>query len=394
MTRAQHACWLGVAPVKFGNTKECQLEKSAMGSLLNWQARMPAGALGPQLTLLKGGCESIKMTGLPTVSDEPYLTPQQADQLESTRIAVARIANNWWVASYSALQIEETLLIREEQPQLPQELETAQDDKQNDEADLNLSPTLKTLAGLHSLVRGSGPGVLIHDLLEQCAQIGFSAVQANPALGIQLIQKGFTASEWVHKQDIIASALSYWLSMPLLEGTRLCLAQLGADAYQAEMEFLLGADSVDVQVLDHLVTRHTFAGQPRPSLLPRYVNGLLKGFIDLVFVYNRQYYVVDYKFNSLGNDDASYTPEALEKAMLSKRYDLQYSLYLLALHRLLKVRMGAQYDYDTHIGGGLYLFLRGSQGPTGGRLFTKPPRELIEGLDKLFSASTLNGETL
>jgi len=394
MTRAQHACWLGVAPVKFGNTKECQLEKSAMGSLLNWQARMPAGALGPQLTLLKGGCESIMMTGLPMVSDEPYLAPQQADQLESTRIAVARIANNWWVASYSALQIEETLLIREEQPQLPQELETAQDDKQNDEADLNLSPALKTLAGLHSLARGSGPGVLIHDLLEQCAQIGFSAVQANPALGIQLIQKGFTASEWAHKQDIIASALSYWLSMPLLEGTRLCLAQLGADAYQAEMEFLLGADSVDVQVLDHLVTRHTFAGQPRPSLLPRYVNGLLKGFIDLVFVYNRQYYVVDYKFNSLGNDDASYTSEALEKAMLSKRYDLQYSLYLLALHRLLKVRMGAQYDYDTHIGGGLYLFLRGSQGPTGGRLFTKPPRELIEGLDKLFSASTLNGETL
>ena len=394
MTRAQHACWLGVAPVKFGNTKECQLEKSAMGSLLNWQAPMPTDALGPQLTLLKGGCESIMMTGLPPVSDEPYLAPQQADQLGNTRIATARIANNWWVASYSALQIEETLLIREEQPQLPQELETAQDDKQNDEADLNLSPTLKTLTGLHSLARGSGPGVLIHDLLEQCAQIGFSAVQANPALGIQLIQKGFTASEWAHKQDIIASALSYWLSMPLLEGTRLCLAQLGADAYQAEMEFLLGADSVDVQVLDHLVTRHTFAGQPRPSLLPRYVNGLLKGFIDLVFVYNRQYYVVDYKFNSLGNDDASYTPEALEKAMLSKRYDLQYSLYLLALHRLLKVRMGAQYDYDTHIGGGLYLFLRGSQGPTGGRLFTKPPRELIEGLDKLFSASTLNGETL
>ena len=182
--------------------------------------------------------------------------------------------------------------------------------------------------------------------------------------------------------------------MPLLEGENLSLAQLGADDYQAEMEFLLGADSVNVQALDQLVTRHTFAGQPRPSLLPRYVNGLLKGFMDLVFVYKQQYYVVDYKFNSLGNEDASYTPEALEQAMLSKRYDLQYSLYLLALHRLLKVRLGAQYDYDTHIGGGLYLFLRGAQGPSGGRLLTKPPRELIEGLDTLFSAATLKGETL
>lgn len=394
MTRARYACWLGIAPIKFGNTKECQLEKTAMGSLLNWQAGLPAGALGPQLTHLKGDCETILLTGLPTVSDKRYVAPQQTDQLESTRTASAKIANNWWVASYSALQIEETQLISEEQPHLPQELETARDDKQNDEADLNVPPTLKTLAGIHGLARGSGPGVLIHDLLEQCAQLGFSAVQANPALGLQLIQKGFTASEWTHKQDIIASALSVWLSMPLLEGENLSLAQLDADAYQAEMEFLLGADSVDVQVLDQLVTRHTFAGQPRPSLLPRYVNGLLKGFMDLVFVYNQRYYVVDYKFNSLGTDDASYTPEALENAMLSKRYDLQYSLYLLALHRLLKVRLGAQYDYDTHIGGGLYLFLRGSQAPSGGRLLTKPPRELIEGLDKLFSASTLNGETL
>ena len=393
MTRAQHACWLGIAPVKFGNTKECQLEKTAIGSLLNWQVGLSANALGPQLTFLKGNCDAIELTGLPAISDERYVTLQQTDQLESTRTAAARIANNWWVASYSALQIEETQLISEEQPYLPQELETAQDDKQNDEADFNAPSTLKTLAGIHSLARGSGPGVLIHDLLEQCAQLGFSAVQANPALGEQLIQKNFTASEWANKQDIIASALSVWLSMPLLEGENLSLAQLGVDDYQAEMEFLLGADSVNVQVLDHLVTRHTFAGQPRPGLLPRYVNGLLKGFIDLVFVYKQHYYVVDYKFNSLGNEDASYTPVALEQAMLSKRYDLQYSLYLLALHRLLKVRLGAQYDYDTHIGGGLYLFLRGAESPTGGRLLTKPPRELIEGLDTLFSASTLKGET-
>ncbi|NOV28309.1 exodeoxyribonuclease V subunit beta [Methylomonas sp. ZR1] len=394
MTRAQHACWLGVAPIKFGNTKECQLEKSAMGSLLNWQAGLSVGALGSQLTHLKGSCESILLTGLPTINDKPYLAPQQTDQLESTRIAAARIANNWWVASYSALQIEETPLIQEEQPPLPQELETARDDKQNDEADLNVAPTLRPLAGIHGLARGSGPGVLIHDLLEQCAQLGFSAVQANPALGLQLIQKGFSATEWAHKQEIIASALSVWLSMPLLEGENLSLAQLGADAYQAEMEFLLGADSVNVHALDQLVTRHTFAGRPRPSLLPRFVNGLLKGFMDLVFVYKQQYYVVDYKFNSLGNDDASYTLQALEQAMLSKRYDLQYSLYLLALHRLLKVRLGTQYDYEKHIGGGLYLFLRGSQSPSGGRLLTKPPRELIEGLDALFSAAMLKGEAL
>ena len=78
--------------------------------------------------------------------------------------------------------------------------------------------------------------------------------------------------------------------------------------------------------------------------------------------------------------------------MLAKRYDLQYALYLLALHRLLKARMGASYDYDIHVGGGLYLFLHGSNGSSGGRVFHKPPKVLIEGLDSLFLGSTGNGE--
>jgi exodeoxyribonuclease V beta subunit len=78
--------------------------------------------------------------------------------------------------------------------------------------------------------------------------------------------------------------------------------------------------------------------------------------------------------------------------MLAKRYDLQFALYLLALHRLLKVRLGTRYDYDTHIGGGLYLFLRGSNSSSGGRMFHKPPKILIEGLDSLFLGSTSNGE--
>jgi exodeoxyribonuclease V beta subunit len=149
---------------------------------------------------------------------------------------------------------------------------------------------------------------------------------------------------------------------------------------------------VNVQTLDRLVTRYTFAGKVRPRLLPTQVNGLLKGFIDLVFVHNRQYYVVDYKFNGLGDNDDAYTVEAMETAMLAKRYDLQSALYLLALHRLLKVRLGISYDYDTHVGGGLYLFLRGSKGPSGGRVFDKPSRLLIEGLDSLFSGATVNGE--
>jgi len=114
------------------------------------------------------------------------------------------------------------------------------------------------------------------------------------------------------------------------------------------------------------------------------VNGLLKGFIDLVFEHEQRYYVVDYKFNSLGSGDAAYTPEALTAAMLAKRYDLQYAPILAGPAPAAEARLGEAYDYDTHIGGSLYLFLRGSQCRPADDFSTSRPGRLIEGMDKLF----------
>lgn len=44
--------------------------------------------------------------------------------------------------------------------------------------------------------------------------------------------------------------------------------------------------------------------------------------------------------------------------MAEHRYDLQYQLYTLALHRYLRHRL-PDYDYRRHFGGVIYLFLRG-----------------------------------
>ena len=392
MTRAQHACWLGIAPVKSGRAGNCQLEKSGMGYLLGWQAGMPASALAAQLIHLKGSCDAIEITSLPEPGPDLYQPLQQLEELDSVPASTARIADNWWIASYSALQVENKNMIHGVDLNLTSPPETARDDKQNDEADASVIMSTAALSGIHGLTRGAGPGILIHELLEQCARYGFKAMQAAPDRRRQLINEVFSHNVWNEKRDIIDQGLTQWLTMPLLEGSNFSLADLDSDHYQAELEFLLGADDVNVHDLDRLITGHTFAGKSRPSLLPAQVNGLLKGFIDLVFVHNGQYYVADYKFNGLGNNDASYTAEAMETVMLAKRYDLQYALYLLALHRLLKARLGAGYDYDTHVGGGLYLFLRGSNGPSGGRVFDKPSRVLIETLDGLFSGLAINGD--
>ncbi|WP_432742718.1 exodeoxyribonuclease V subunit beta [Methylobacter sp. G7] len=389
MTRAQHACWLGIAPIKVGNAKDSHLEKSAFGYVLGWQAKTPSSALAGHLTQLKGDCAAITLAEFPAPNQAHYLPAQQPETLDLPSASTVRVADNWWIASYSALQTEDKIIIQGDFSSTP---ETAQDDKQSDEADTYIRSLTTTLSGIHSLPRGAGPGVLIHALLEQCAYQGFQVVKESPAQRQQLISKIFNHDVWDDKRDIIAAALTQWLTLPLLEGSDFCLAALGIDQYQAELEFLIGADDVNVQDLDRLVTDHTFSGKPRPRLLSGQMNGLLKGFIDLVFVHNQQYYIADYKFNGLGNNDAAYTEEVMETAMLSKRYDLQYALYLLALHRLLKARLGTSYDYDTHVGGGLYLFLRGSQATTGGRVLAKPPKILIERMDSLFSGAVLNGE--
>jgi exodeoxyribonuclease V beta subunit len=73
---------------------------------------------------------------------------------------------------------------------------------------------------------------------------------------------------------------------------------------------------------------------------------MLKGFIDLVFRHEGRYYLLDYKSNWLGESSEAYTQQAMASAMQMHRYDLQYQLYTLALHRYLRHRI-ADYRYEA-----------------------------------------------
>ena len=90
--------------------------------------------------------------------------------------------------------------------------------------------------------------------------------------------------------------------------------------------------------------------------------------------------MIDYKSNRL----PGYGRAELQASILAHRYELQYTLYLVALHRLLAARLPG-YDYERHVGGAAYLYLRAwSQGAAAdgtGWWIDKPPRALIEALD-------------
>lgn len=82
---------------------------------------------------------------------------------------------------------------------------------------------------------------------------------------------------------------------------------------------------------------------------------------------SERYVVVDHKTNRLAPWDEPltawhYRGAALERAMIDAHYPLQALLYDVALHRYLRWRR-AGYRPERHLGGVLYLFLRGMCGP-------------------------------
>ncbi|HET6583115.1 MAG TPA: PD-(D/E)XK nuclease family protein, partial [Nannocystaceae bacterium] len=88
------------------------------------------------------------------------------------------------------------------------------------------------------------------------------------------------------------------------------------------------------------------------------LRGFLKGFVDMVFVVDGRWFIVDYKTNHLGDTAADYGRARLDEVMARDHYVLQYHLYAIALRRFLALRQPG-FDPARDFGGIYYLFLRG-----------------------------------
>ncbi|MBP8289267.1 MAG: PD-(D/E)XK nuclease family protein [Chromatiaceae bacterium] len=244
----------------------------------------------------------------------------------------------------------------------------------------------------HAFPRGPEAGTFLHDLLEWAATQGFAVIAANPGRLRDMVARRCQSRGWEAWIEPLTAWMGQLIRQPLRltalgDATIVSVRLADLTTFVPEMEFWLAAHRVDTEAIDRLVTRHTLGGARRAALQPARLNGMLKGFMDLVFAHQGRYYVADYKSNWLGPDAAAYTPEAMSAEILHARYELQYVLYLLALHRLLRARL-PDYDYDHHVGGAVYLFLRGLAAPSQGLHCERPPRVLIEALDTLFSRAT------
>lgn len=137
--------------------------------------------------------------------------------------------------------------------------------------------------------------------------------------------------------------------------------------------------------LNQLLKQHTTLAKHLPELQLPQLEGFVRGFVDCIVQINSKFYLIDYKSNFLGFLLQNYTAENIKREMGRQRYDLQYLLYTLAVHRYLKSRLGERYDYERDFGGVAYLFLRAMDGTTdNGIYFDKPSKALIEEMDLLF----------
>lgn len=384
LTRARFATWVGVADIE-------NWHLSGLGYLLGGEpaAQQP---LSDALNHLVNGHTELCAEPLPAATSLRYAEEAPA-ALGPALISTREAREDWWIASYSSLEysgLSGTGIVFAGEVEDAETQNLLEEGAHNPEADDLIIPLSHSL---HHFPKGAGPGTFLHDLLEWCVQQGLQHIVNNPSqLREQLTRRCSTRgwSDWVDTlEQWILALIRQPLPLSRSSGESTSLASLGT--LRPELEFWFESRNVSTRAMDRLVTEHTLNGADRPRVDDGRFNGMLKGFIDLVFEHNGQYYVLDYKSNYLGDNDSAYTDQAMGEAILEKRYDLQYILYLLALHRLLKARL-PDYDYGQHMGGAVYLFLRGVNAPGAGAFTDKPPRALIEQLDAMFDGKTAPGE--
>ena len=240
-----------------------------------------------------------------------------------------------------------------------------------------------------TLEKGASAGNLLHDILEHS---DFSDPTWEET-GKELVNR-FGLDE--KRTPFLYAWLDEVLQTPLYPNMQLSLSDLTLEQTLREAEFYFPMNDTQWALLKKVLTSHrqdvavTLGAQAEvaPQLMTAKLQGMMHGFIDLIFEHEGQFFVADYKSTWLGDTLESYTPSALFDNNQHHLYDLQYLIYCLALHRYLSNTL-PDYDPDIHFGGVYYLYLRGmhpenEQGE--GVFYTDIPSCLLNQLDAIFAS--------
>lgn len=347
------------------------------------------------------------------VAEPAAVTPVPAtpdtDALAARRFG-RTVDADWRRTSYSGLiRVEEGLAEVASEPEVP----GIEDEPEAVEPALPAAtPDVEALPSpMADLPAGATFGSLVHGVLED----------ADPDAPDLVAELRARVAEQLHRwpvdvaPDVLAAALVPLHETPLgpLAGGR-TLGSVPLRDRLRELDFEIpltggdtrgpGRDEVLLRDLGPLLRAHLPAGDPlasyaerleRPPLGDQPLRGYLSGSIDAVLRIGDRFVVVDYKTNLLGDPSrpltaADYAPPLLAEAMLHSHYPLQALLYSAVVHRYLRWRLPG-YDPAVHLGGVLYLYVRGMCGPDtptvdgvpAGVFSWHPPASLVVALSDL-----------
>ncbi|WP_176291974.1 exodeoxyribonuclease V subunit beta [Vibrio natriegens] len=381
LTRAVYACFIGASPLRNGrSTKEpTGVHRSAIGYLVQNGQEGGINDLYQGLKRQQDKLDCVVVGEPPKQLEEMYEAPQEevcdltAKELQNT------IDRNWRITSYSGL-IKQGSHQTEHDATIEITGFDIDSSEEHDEADL-----VEPVRSIFTFPRGARPGTFLHSLFEEIEFTQPATTEENTQIILGLMESEQLDEEWL---PILQQLIDTVLATPL-DGKSLLLNQKAPSQRLVEMEFLLPIEVLSAPALNRVIQRHDPLSAKAGDLGFQTVQGMLKGFIDLVFEHQGKYYVLDWKSNHLGDDVMHYHGEALKSAMADHRYDLQYQIYALALHRFLRSRV-ANYQYDQHFGGVYYLFLRGMDGQSDHGIFSaKPTLEFLHEMDRLIDGQTL-----
>ena len=278
------------------------------------------------------------------------------------------------------------------------------DDDENNESDNIPAENIDLFSGaltLGDFPRGPVAGNCIHSIFEK---FKFADVKSdnwrNNKTVEQMIKEELFISGMIEggkgsKQFLQSEAQRYTQICDMLENVLTCnlpgrdgamhLCDLDTESYRPEMQFFFPADKVlDSTKINELLEHLSGRKSHLPALALR---GFVNGFIDLIFESNGRYYIIDWKSNDLGSSLNDYDTNGMAQSMYESYYYLQSAIYLLALHKYLKKRL-PDYDFERHIGGAFYIYVRGVKNDFAdtGVFAIQPELKTLKLLENIFEA--------
>lgn len=249
------------------------------------------------------------------------------------------------------------------------------------------TPTVPSL-DIFSFPKGARPGTFFHELMEHLDFTEKEDGRIRELILSKLEQYGFE-DIWT---DTIFSMVKNTICSPLdpeLKG--LTLSRIPMKDRINELEFYFPLKEITPQrIAEVLKDYDIFNGQEGFSYeIERLrfdpVEGLMRGFIDMVFFWKGRFFIVDWKSNLLGETQGAYDIKSLHYVMKKEFYLFQLLIYTVALDQYLRVRL-SHYSYEKCFGKVYYLFLRGinpEMGSNFGIFRYRPDPELISRLREI-----------